>query len=82
MKGYLLRCVGRYWHIADIRGTATFCSLLDKSGHCADLVSVRFLPSDNILLSRPTVSHIGSHTPAITYSEGPWSMTLYAQANF
>src|SRR5450631_2738968 len=44
----------RYWHIADIRGTATFCPLLDKSGHCADLVSVRFLPSDNILLLRPT----------------------------
>jgi hypothetical protein len=23
----------RFWHIADIRGTATICPLLDKSGH-------------------------------------------------
>jgi hypothetical protein len=22
----------RYWHLADIRGSATFCPLLDKSG--------------------------------------------------
>jgi hypothetical protein len=24
----------RYWHLADIRGTATICPLSDNSGHC------------------------------------------------
>jgi len=33
---YLLRCVGRDWHIADNRGTATFCSLLGHSGQDLD----------------------------------------------
>ena len=28
-----------YWHIADIRGTATICPLLDKSGHGVPLLS-------------------------------------------
>jgi hypothetical protein len=28
----LLRCIGRYWHKADIRGTATFCPLSDNNG--------------------------------------------------
>jgi hypothetical protein len=28
----MLRCVGRFWHLADNRGTATICPLLDKSG--------------------------------------------------
>jgi hypothetical protein len=38
----MLRCVGRDWHKADIRGTATFCPLSDKSGH--------FSPSTCIML--------------------------------
>ena len=31
--GLLGRLNVRFWHIADIRGIATFCPLLDKSGH-------------------------------------------------
>jgi hypothetical protein len=27
-----------HWHLADIRGTATICPLLDKSGHTAQRV--------------------------------------------
>jgi hypothetical protein len=33
MTSLLLRCIGRYWHLADNRGTATFCPLLGNSGH-------------------------------------------------
>ena len=43
----MLRCIGRYWHLADIRCVATFCPLLDKSGQggghnkCAILIFPR-----------------------------------------
>jgi hypothetical protein len=39
-----------FWHKADIRGTATFCPLSDKNGHC------RILACDGLSAFDPTAT--------------------------
>jgi hypothetical protein len=60
----------RFWHLADIRGTATFCPLLDKSGQ-------RSAQALNAPVVNDPISDTGwallARRPPVSYAPNYWS---------